>query len=75
MGSTSTDADVIDDGQSLDSLAASLFLDVQFLERIKLLLEEKRQVIFFGPPGTGKTYVAHKFAERVAGSNTRVKII
>lgn len=46
----------------LDQLAESLLLDAAYLRRIHWLLEDKRQVIFHGPPGTGKTYVAHKIA-------------
>lgn len=39
------------------------------------LIQEKRQIIFFGPPGTGKTYVAQQFAEGCAGSSDRVRIV
>jgi 5-methylcytosine-specific restriction enzyme B len=34
---------------------------------IKELLEAKRQVIFEGPPGSGKTYVEEKFARWFTG--------
>ena len=37
-----------------------------FLDEIHELLEAHRQVIFFGPPGTGKTYVAQRLAEALA---------
>lgn len=46
--------------QTLDELAASLYLDPSFLAEIVTMLKDKRQVIFYGPPGTGKTYVAQQ---------------
>ena len=33
------------------------------LKTIEELLEEKKQIIFYGPPGTSKTFVAKKFAK------------
>lgn len=59
----------------LDSIADELLLDLDFLEKTRILLEDKRQVIFQGPPGTGKTYVAQKLAECLAGSPDRVTIV
>ena len=56
---------------TLDDLAADLTLPVEFLEKIELLLKDKKQVIFQGPPGTGKTYVARKLAKFLAGSQER----
>jgi MoxR-like ATPase len=47
---------------SLDRLAQSLLIDVSYLRRIQQLLEDKGQIIFHGPPGTGKTYVAREIA-------------
>ncbi len=60
---------------TLDGLAAELTLPVEFLEKIELLLDEKKQVIFQGPPGTGKTYVARELAEFLAGSQDRVTLV
>ena len=57
----------------LSRLAAELFLDVSYLRTVKELLEHKRQVIFHGPPGTGKTYVAKKLAELFAEGGGALK--
>lgn len=48
---------------SYEDLISDTYLDVDFLDRIELLIEGKGQVVFYGPPGTGKTYVAKKFAK------------
>ena len=60
---------------SLEDLAAELLIDVGFLRRIERLLGDKRQVVLQGPPGTGKTYVAQALAERLAGSDDRVRLV
>lgn len=44
-------------------LAEETFLDEPFFQNLDSLLQDKRQLIFDGPPGTGKTFVALKYAE------------
>ncbi len=48
--------------------------DDEFNE-IKLILEEKNQIILTGPPGTGKTYLAQEFAKRFSKYNTNWELI
>lgn len=46
-------------------LARRLHLPIEWLTELVDLLRDKQQVILFGPPGTGKTYVATKLAEHL----------
>lgn len=56
-----------DVGSSISHLAAATHLDEQFLHDIETLLNDKKQLIFEGPPGSGKTFVAEKFARYITG--------
>lgn len=59
----------------LSTVARELMLDQGFLEEVVELLFDKRQAIFNGPPGTGKTYVAQRIAQHLAGSEGTVELV
>ena len=61
----------------LAELAEKLYLeDASHLENIVALLKDKKQIIFTGPPGTGKTYVAKELAMHLAGDDAnRVEVV
>lgn len=54
--------------QHREDVASSLNLSADEAETIASLLAEKRQVIFEGPPGSGKTFVAEKIARSFTGN-------
>lgn len=69
FGKVPDDSEVAETGsleQKLVDLAADLYLDPEFISEIHSLLASHKQAIFFGPPGTGKTFVAQKLAKLVA---------
>lgn len=56
-------------------LAAATHLDQSWLTRVTRALHRRGQIIFFGPPGTGKTYIARALAEQLRKPGTVVKRI
>ena len=72
----------VDEGNSdggqphpLRPLADELLLPLAYLEQVEELLHDKRQIIFNGPPGTGKTYVARKLAQHIAAQDGSVELV
>ena len=60
---------------TLAQLARETSLKEGTLRTMQRALEAKKQIVLQGPPGTSKTYVALRFAEFVAGSRERVKVV
>lgn len=65
----------MDESDNLSVVASEVFFDAPALERVVTLLGDKGQVIFHGPPGTGKTFVARKLAEHLAGTDGSVELV
>lgn len=60
---------------TIENLSKEILIDTQKLRIIQQLLEEKKQIIFYGPPGTSKTFVAKKFANYFTSNLENVEII
>jgi MoxR-like ATPase len=61
--------------EGLEALAEKLMVDVASLHRMVRLVQDKGQVIFHGPPGTGKTYIAQELAGWFSGGGDGVELV
>lgn len=59
----------IDTPPSIEELAERTYLGESFLRDIESLLLSRKQLIFEGPPGSGKTFVADLFARYFTGQS------
>ena len=60
---------------SLEDISKITYFPIQILKEIEYLLIEKKQIIFYGSPGTSKTFLARKFSEYFTNNKQHVKII
>ena len=59
----------------INDLVRDTCIQKYFFENIEKLLSDKKQIIFYGPPGTSKTFVAEKFAKYFVGTDEKIEII
>lgn len=65
------DAD-LNEPYPLETCAEETSFDLDTLEGWIRAVERKKQAVFFGPPGTGKTFVARKLAKHLVGGGTGI---
>ena len=75
LGSTNGEDDTDLDEITITHLTEKTLLEEEFFEKLDRLLDNKRQLVFCGPPGTSKTYVALEYAEYLAQNGGEVRTV
>ncbi|WP_158264973.1 DUF2461 family protein [Blastopirellula marina] len=60
---------------TIADVAAATYMEEAFFQKLDRYLKDKQQLIFFGPPGTGKTFVALKYAEYLTQDKSKVRTV
>jgi hypothetical protein len=60
---------------TLEQIATDTHFELSLLKSWERAIHRKRQAIFFGPPGTGKTFIAKKLAQYLAGRDGFVDLV
>lgn len=69
------DGNEMSSSNELKKLAKNTHMKEEFITEIENELNEQKQIIFAGPPGTSKTFFARKFAEYFTGNKDNIEII
>lgn len=70
-----TDEEEIEVGYDIEDLKQETYLEEEFIKKIYSLLKDKKQIIFYGSPGTGKTFIAECFAQYFIKGKGEYKLI
>jgi hypothetical protein len=62
-------------GNNGGSIASKMFFNDAYFDELIALIRERKQVVFEGPPGSGKTFVAERIAHWLAGDPDRVRVV
>jgi 5-methylcytosine-specific restriction endonuclease McrBC GTP-binding regulatory subunit McrB len=60
---------------NLEDVSRQTYFPIDIIREIEILLNEKKQIIFYGPPGTSKTYFAKLFARYFTGNPNNIALI